>query len=831
MLKRFSRHSHAKDQVNPIFTESYWQWYIESYLRTDKETVIKHTPYNISKYTEKSHEVIKIQNYFDHLHLPIPNTLEIIAILKSPLTGGDINRSFFILRTFQLSSEGWFLTNLRIDKLGNRLKFLGAENWDNVMCYMDALLFSMFANLESFEPILFIPNHQDKLINQLSALLRVYVSLLRSGYLITTDLTARICEGLYKLGFDEAVSHKQQDAAALFQFLTEVLSMPLLTFKVDIKHGGKFNKKDDEKFSKERILFVSIPDDELESTDGVGKVTETEHLENSISSLKLQKSEADDSVLLEECLEHYFNNSISVKRELERRASLGTVPKSTSYIHEIPEDSQIQINDDHKHSVTQVEDVDDETESRDRSDSRKSNGVRIGIRTRSSTLSIWSLNDDGKSNTSKVKEVNLPAWMFLRLLPFYTDDNQGPDDLENGAKSSKEFANRRPVLPICLKRYEFNSGDSAGTRSQKRIIIPPFIDLPDFVADDIDEPACSFRLILESAVCHRGRSIESGHFISVVRKNVEKINQTEEEANKSLWYYYDDMKKNSRVVEKTFNEIFNNEWPYMLFYRLVSGRESSAASSIKSNIIPPNGSKPSYWSDDSINVIGNPPKVFSPILSAEDSHHTSKVSDIEKMSTKSSSNSESNMFVISPTDSKYVDIKNRYYWYITDADKNYYKEEPTILKDGNSSMTLSPQFRRNSQWSNFSNMSNIQLDKKPSQQHSDKNLDNTSQEALLKPNDQKNSESSDNTLNSSIWKKPIKKSPNVNLDSTESLGELRKLVSPINLDDSKNAYPHTVKTLQNEQKKQNSINGHSHHLFHRSKNKRDAYKKEKCIIT
>ncbi|KAI5954687.1 hypothetical protein KGF54_002463 [Candida jiufengensis] len=867
MLKRFSRHSNnnhnynnGKDQLYPIFTESYWQWYIESYLKVDKETVIKHTPYNINKYTDKSQEVIKIKNYFEFLQLNIPCTLEIIAILKSPLTGGDLNKSFYILRIFQLCSEGLFLTNLRIDKLGNKLKFVGAENWDNVMCYMDALFFAMFANLESFEPILFIPNHHDKLINQLSALLRIYVSLLRSGYLITTDLTARICEGLFKLGFNEAISHKQQDSASLFEFLTEVLNMPLLTFKVDIKHGGKFNKKDDEKFSKERILFVSIPNDEVES-EIIPKFTETEHLENlenSIPSLKSQKSENEDSILLEECLEHYFNNSISVKRELERRASLSSVPKVTSNFDEIPENSQINNNnnnfnnkkdyfDDHKHSIELVEDINERPPlNRDRSDSRKSNGVRIGVRTRSSTLSIWSLNEDGKSNTSKVKEVNLPAWMFLRLLPFYTDDNVATDDLESAAKSSKEFANRRPILPICLKRYEFVSGDSAGTRSQKRIIIPPFIDLPDFVADDIDEPACSFRLILESAVCHRGKSIESGHFISVVRKNVEKINQTEEEANNSIWYFYDDMKKNHRVIEKSFSEIFNTEWPYMLFYRLVSTNESSTTSSLKSNIVPPNGFKAQYWSDEAVNVVANPPKVLSPILSAEDSIPTPTITTTSpKLTTTSPTptptpEKKTSLAVVTslpPTDPKYVDIKNRYYWYITDADKNYYKEEPTILKDGNSSMTLSPQFRRNSQWSNFSNISNICLDKKPSQQLNEQRLSSettTSQEATIKPTTEikaNNESSGESTLNSSVWRKSIKRSPNVNLDSSESLGELRKLVSPMDLDDSKNAFPHTVRNLQIEQKKHNSINNHSHHLFHRSKNKREAYKKEKCIIT
>ena len=53
-----------------------------------------------------------------------------------------------------------------------------------------------------------------------------------------------------KLGYKEALSHRQQDSASLFEFLTSTLNMPLLTFKIDIKHGGKFNKDDDEKYQK-----------------------------------------------------------------------------------------------------------------------------------------------------------------------------------------------------------------------------------------------------------------------------------------------------------------------------------------------------------------------------------------------------------------------------------------------------------------------------------------------------------------------------------------------------------------------------------------------------
>ncbi|CAI5757173.1 unnamed protein product [Candida verbasci] len=765
MLKRFSRHS-TPHTNKPILTDSYWQWYIDSYPVNDKETINKHTPYLQIKFNERSHEVLTLQKYFEILNLSIPSALQCIAILKSPFTQGNLDKSFYLIRMFQLSFEGLFLTNLTFDKFNKSIKLIGAENWDNVMCYMDALLFAMFAKLESFEPILFIPNHSEYLINQLSALLRVYVSLLRSGNLLTTDLTIKICEALMKLGFDEALSHKQQDSATLFEFLTETLNMPLLTFKVDIKHGGKANKQDDEKFAKERILFVSIPDEEeLENV-----VSEKDAIGPQVLQVE---NDPEESILLEECLEHYFNNSISVKRELERRATLSKV--NTTNATAIPEDSSvIEVKTDtSKPEIQQIEHIDEKHP--------------ITTRTRTtSTLSIWSINDSN-TNSNTGKEVNLPAWMFLRLLPFYTDDNIMSES-ESIAKTSKEFANRRPILPICLKRYQFNTGDSSGSRSQKRIIIPPFIDLPQFVVDDVDEKNYSFRLILESAVCHRGNSIQSGHFISVVRKDTNRINETEEEANMSTWFLYDDMKKTgNKVVEKNFKEIFNKEWPYMLFYRLVATSDVSANSSVKSVINPPHGSKPQYWNEETIVEESVPVELSIPIDE------------------------------ISPEDSGYIDIRNKYYWYFTDEDKNYYKEEPTITKDGQSSICNSPQFRRNSQISNNSNISQVILDKKL----------NKSIEKL----DLKNSSIStkDSNENDSLWKKAIKRttSPSIKVDSSESIGELHRNISPIHPEEVyKSSFPHTLRNLEDHQKK------HNHHIFHKTnkKSKKDAYKKEKCII-
>lgn len=825
MFKRFT----SKTTPEGTFDEPFWTWYIDSYSRKGNEAGGP-IPHNPKKYTSTSSSVVAVSKYFESLKLPVPSTYEIIALLKSPFTQGELRKTFILIRFFQMSTEGLFLTNSNQDKLGATITFHGAENWENVMCYLDALLFSMFANLESFEPVLFISNqHPNHLVEQLSALLRLYVNLLRSGNLITTDVTARICEVLMKLGFAEAMSHKQQDAVSLFQFLTETLSMPLLTFKVDIKHGGKYNKEDDLKFSKERILFVSIPDDE-----GIEKATE-DHIEH----------EETDGILLEECLEYYFNNSISVMRELERRATLLRRDTGRSsygdVIVENEEFSQprvVQRSNSIKHEL-KAEHIEDLGEApslhREKSDSK--NYVRVRTRTTSS-LSIWSIGEvDG---SKKPNEVSLPAWMFLRLLPFYTDDNEVNFTNETPhtyAKTSKEFVNRRPILPICLKRYSFNSSDSSTTRSKKRIIIPPIINLPQFVADEADGDApTQFKLILESAVCHRGTSISLGHFVSVIRKDTNNTNESEEEAYNATWYLYDDMKKKSRVVEKSFKQIFKSEWPYMLFYRLVAieGTENghSASSSVFRSsggtpVLPPQGSKGKYWEEDTL----------SPILS--ESHAYPNIDNLELPEPKVTLSEVSSISSIplpdiSPNDSKFVDIRNKYYWYVTDKSKDYFKEMPLRAGTSDTSSSMPPHIRRNSQWSEKSNISSI--NQMMSTNHNDfttadlKEFDDELQKLTIL-----SSQGSGN----STWQK----TKHLMLSGTISPDVRTPQLVPNDSRTLKDPMPPHQEMASETSPRSSQERHHHHHLHlhesgeHRSKSKgrkikkrRDEYKKEKCSI-
>ncbi|EGW32551.1 uncharacterized protein SPAPADRAFT_51095 [Spathaspora passalidarum NRRL Y-27907] len=825
MLRRFKSNDPSR-----IFPDSFWLWYMDSYAKVDRETTIKHTPFSPIRYNDKSHSVTTIIKGFKHLSLPVPSVNAIIALLRSPFTRGDVIKTFHLLRVFQLSEQGLFLTNSGVDKFGCTIRYMGAENWDNVMCYMDALLFSMFANLESFEPILFISNSHNPDIDKLRALLRAYVTLLRSGNLITTDITVRLCELLAKLGFKEAMSHKQQDAAALFEFLTECLSMPLLTFKIDIKHGGKYSQTDDEKFSRERILFVSIPEEEEEEEEstkpGSSSVSQNSQIskplsENSESSKpvsetpeskseskldstplsmdgpdKKSKDKSDeksgtkepessnssssgcDEILLEECLEHYFNNTINVERELERelerRASIlsfnSPLPTLGEVTYSIPEDETVISKPTNEH----VENIEEAARVR-RSDSIKSDHIRTSVRHRSSTLSIWSLAEEPK-------QVSLPAWMFLRLLPFYTDDNPIKDSV-NIANNSRDFANRKPILPICLKRYEFNN--STAIRSSKRIIIPPVINLPNFVVDDIDDDTAGFKLILESAICHRGNSISSGHFISVVRKDSDTmLDVSEEEAYAAKWYLYDDMRKLHRVVEKSFSEVFSTEWPYMLFYRLVAIEKDKNpfAGAMSENPFVPKGAQGGYW-DESLSVTASAESV--PAHTTAHTNFSIPIPDVPA------------------TDPKFVDVRDKYYWYVLDGDKNYYKEELTSEK-GSSSIGLSPQFRRNSQWSTNSNISSIKLDK----------VDEEKEKENLEAFPVINSNNSDET----IWQKIKRTGASTKVDSTESLGEIvsEKTGSQV-------AFTELADNGDTDRKKKR-------HFHHRDRKKSVSYQKEKCVI-
>ena len=106
------------------------------------------------------------------------------------------------------------------------------------------------------------------------------------------------------------------------------------------------------------------------------------------------------------------------------------------------------------------------------------------------------------------------------------------------------------------------------------IDIPLEIALPHFVSDDkmAEEGPLfgNFKLVLQSVVCHRGVSVDSGHYISLIRANSNErpsTSQTEEDESTGTWLRFDDL-ANPRVTDVDIKQALRDESPYLLFYQV-----------------------------------------------------------------------------------------------------------------------------------------------------------------------------------------------------------------------------------------------------------------------
>jgi hypothetical protein len=103
--------------------------------------------------------------------------------LQSKYADGDENKAFELLLIVKDSMDGI------VRPYDPNVHMLGAENRGNVTCWLDSLLFAMFARLGSFEPILYT-KFDDEPRRQLATLIRLWVNMLRTGKLIQTDLVS-----------------------------------------------------------------------------------------------------------------------------------------------------------------------------------------------------------------------------------------------------------------------------------------------------------------------------------------------------------------------------------------------------------------------------------------------------------------------------------------------------------------------------------------------------------------------------------------------------------------------------------------------------------------
>lgn len=450
-------------------------------------------------------------------------------------------------------------------------KLLGALNRNSVSCYLDALLFAMFARLDSYEAMLY-DNYEDIPRRRLAGSLRLWVNMLRKGLLITTDVTRNLQEAMADCGWSEATRTQQQDPSEAFGFITEKLGLPLMTLKMDLFHTGKEEPQDDHKFVHERLLEVAILDEPMEGRE---------------------------EIRLEDCLEVYFNNQVEIKRQAEdsRRRTLVKEPDPES---SYPAEKTIGGEPGVHIEVAEVASTPGlntgsaleakTTPSQSRAPLER---VRPGLG-RHRGASIFSQRrieivgvdpDAGKQEgkeldkeTSSMEEkpaatkvsveVEMPAWQFFRMLPWYTDNLPTSD-----AQVAAHFSRQRPVLGICLKRYSYTQSGTAQRRGDY-VDIPLEIAIPKFVGDeDMEEGGPlfgNFRLILQSVVCHRGVSVHSGHYITLSRGQSPIVIGSGfdlEDESEDPWMRFDDLAQ-ERVTYVDMQTALREETPYLVFYQI-----------------------------------------------------------------------------------------------------------------------------------------------------------------------------------------------------------------------------------------------------------------------
>lgn len=342
---------------------------------------------------------------------------------------GDIDKAYDILVLANESIEG------ELKDYNPDVQMVGAINRNMVTCYLDALLFAMFARLDAFEAMLY-DNFDDEPRKKLAATLRLWVNLLRTGKLIKVELvsanvyfpkrpvltpsqTKHLQDALAECGWEDAARVCQQDASEAFTFITGALELPLLTLKMDIYHTGREDKEDDHKFVNERLLEVAIPEQE-----GEGVIT------------------------LEDCLETYFNNRIEVKRFLQRQNTIGSVRSADR--EEVDRDPE-------KNETIHVESVEllgpespmvatpvsiappsplspvrPTLDGRRRADSifsqrfRKTEDKHFDEKRHLEDM--WNNSSGGRPRSASLlrKEVLMPAWQFFSLIREYSADPSRP---------------------------------------------------------------------------------------------------------------------------------------------------------------------------------------------------------------------------------------------------------------------------------------------------------------------------------------------------------------------------------------------------------------------
>ncbi|KAM0435271.1 hypothetical protein ACHAPT_003365 [Fusarium lateritium] len=526
------------------------------------------------KDTARVEEILRL---LDELNITNVTTDHINDIMATKFADHDPKKTVEFIDMEQKAAAGI------ITPYDPSVEMVGAENRGNVTCYLDALLFSMFAKLDAFECMLKNDFPEEDNRNKLVTLLRMWTKLIQ--------------DALADCGWSDARMLEQQDTSEAFAFITETLQLPLLSLQVDLFHQGK-KDKDDHKVVYERLLNLAVPPDP-----------------------------EDKGIKLEDCLEEYFNAQVDVKRDSEDGKKLGVDEKSRSEVPTLKHRDTIRIiteergepstpitaspttmtpiertptaekgpilggqdvkikdgdvpDDEEVGEVTTIEIVQDRKPSvRGRSTSVIQRVVLDEQGRPSTPDNITVLQKAMRKGSTVVKAVTIPAWQFFRLIPWHALTSSEP---RNNVEVAMNF-DQRPVVGICLKRYAMTESGHP-KRHNTFIDIPDSLRLPHFMlADEIKTEEDSnvlnmeYKLVLQSVICHRGDSLQSGHYVSFARVAPKLLKDNRRhnfdpppDYEEAQWVKFDDLQIENRVTYvDDIKRALREEMPYLLFYQIV----------------------------------------------------------------------------------------------------------------------------------------------------------------------------------------------------------------------------------------------------------------------
>ncbi|PHH53807.1 hypothetical protein CFIMG_003320RAa [Ceratocystis fimbriata CBS 114723] len=572
-------------------------------------------------------KIASIQVRLQELGLPPAPPCVIRATMKSTFANSNIDKTVRYLQVQNMAIRG------DIQPYDPNVIMQGCRNRNGVTCYLDALLFAMFAKLNAFEYML-QGDIQDENKRNLAVLLRAFVTLLRSGELIQPDLVALIQDSLAKCGWEAANRCQQQDTSEAFGFISETLELPLLRLKVDLYHTGKKDDAD-HRFVEERLLNIAVP------------------------SLEDNKV-----VRLEDCLMEYFNGQVEVQRHNsdEKEESLDeneATDQTTDEPENCSDDKRILL-DTLEETPTQSPTIRSPTEnmsselfalhksishqSRPSMSARTTGGFRspsvdgsiLGQRrltspiwdasssagderpTRTRSMSLMQrviVGEDGRMTPTSVSNlspsddldnkkqkvanvITLPAWQVFRWIPWFSPDKYEPN---SDADLIRNF-NQRPVIGICLKRYQYHE-DGSITKIHTEVDIPDSLRMPHIIAnggDSLDDSNClstEYKLVLQSVVSHKGPKFDDGHYVSLARVAPKILTENRRydadpppDYEEAQWVKFDDLKPIGEKVQPVddIKSALKAETPYLLFYQIVPTMDDDCSTPTSS------GQPPSY---------------------------------------------------------------------------------------------------------------------------------------------------------------------------------------------------------------------------------------------